>query len=47
VIAVAHTDFRQMMANELLSSLRQPDGVVVDVKAVLDPSAVRNTLYRL
>ncbi len=47
VIAVAHTVFRQMMANELLSSLRQPDGVVVDVKAVLDPSAVRNTLYRL
>jgi UDP-N-acetyl-D-galactosamine dehydrogenase len=47
VIAVAHTVFRQMMANQLLSSLRQPDGVVVDVKAVLKPSTIRNTLYRL
>lgn len=47
VIAVAHTVFRQMMANQLISSLRQPDGVVVDVKAVLDPSAIRNTVYRL
>ena len=47
VIAVAHAVFREMSADQLLVNLRQPDGVVVDVKGLLEPTDIHNAFYRL
>lgn len=47
ILAVAHEVFRKMPMEQLLSSLKQPNGLVVDVKACLPVSAMQNALWRL
>jgi len=47
ILAVAHEVFRKMPMEQLLSSLKQPNGLVVDVKACLPVSATQNALWRL
>lgn len=47
ILAVAHEVFRKMPMEQLLSSLKQPNGLVVDVKACLPASGMQNALWRL
>lgn len=47
ILAVAHEVFRKMPMERLLSSLKQPSGLVVDVKACLPTSGIQNALWRL
>jgi UDP-N-acetyl-D-galactosamine dehydrogenase len=47
ILAVAHEVFRNMPMKQLLSSLKQPNGLMVDVKACLPVSATPNACWRL
>jgi UDP-N-acetyl-D-galactosamine dehydrogenase len=47
ILAVAHEVFRNMPIEQLLSSLKQPNGLVVDVKSCLPVSGMQNALWRL
>ena len=43
IIAVNHKTYLEMSHNKLLASLR-PDGILIDVKSVLDPRTLPNEL---
>lgn len=47
ILAVAHEVFLNMPMEQLLFTLKQPNNLVVDVKACLSASAMQNTLWRL
>ncbi|MCX7164703.1 MAG: nucleotide sugar dehydrogenase [Rhodocyclales bacterium] len=47
ILAVAHEVFRKMPMDQMLSSLKQPNGLVVDVKSCLPASGMQNALWRL